>query len=260
MVENYFDKQFELRYFEMNEFGVASPTTILTLLEETAADHCYSIDHSLYQLEQENIGWVLISGIMQMERYPSYKEKITIRTWLSKYSTIKGFRENIIYDALGNIIGRAKGLWIFFDIERRRPAQIFDEIKGKWSSCTEESIDYNISKKIAPIENSDYKSKFKVNRYDTDMNKHLNNIRYLQWVIESIPDEIIDNYYLYSINGRFIAEAHYNQTIVSLTKNDEIDTKDKSFIHTIKIEGTDKVCATTKSTWKKIETQTHNNI
>ena len=209
MVVNYFDKQFELRYFEMNEFGIASPTTILTLLEETAAEHCYSIDHSLYQLEKENIGWVLISGIMQMERYPNYKEKITIRTWLSKYSTINGFRENIIYDAQGNIIGRAKGLWIFFDIERRRPAQIFDEIKEKWSSCTEESIDYY--------------------------------------------------YYLYSIDGRFIAEAHYNQTIVSLTKNDAMDTKDKSFIHTIKIEGTDKVCATAKSTWKKIETQTHNN-
>jgi medium-chain acyl-[acyl-carrier-protein] hydrolase len=64
---------------------------------------------------------------------------------------------------------------------------------------------------------------------------------------------------LYSIDGRFIAEAHYNQSIVSLTKNDAMDTKDKSFIHTIKIEGTDKVCATAKSTWKKIETQTHNN-
>ena len=37
---NYFEKQFELRYFEMNKFGEASSTAILTLLEETAADHC----------------------------------------------------------------------------------------------------------------------------------------------------------------------------------------------------------------------------
>ena len=64
MNKNRFDKQFELRYFEMNEFGVASPTTILTLLEETAAEHCYSINHSLYQLAEQNIGWVLISGLI----------------------------------------------------------------------------------------------------------------------------------------------------------------------------------------------------
>lgn len=249
MIKNYFDKQFELRYFEMNEFGVASPTTILTLLEETAADHCYSINHSLYQLAEQNVGWVLISGIMQMERYPGYKEKITIRTWLSGYSTIKGFRENIIYDEQNNIIGRAKGLWIFFDIERRRPVQIFENIIEKWSFCNEESIESNISKKIKAVERSDFKLKFKVNRYDTDMNKHVNNIRYLQWVVESVPEEIIDNYYLYSIDGRFIAEARFGQSILSLTKK---DTADNSYVHTIKIEGTDKVCATAKTIWKKI--------
>jgi|TARA_R110000772_G_scaffold137348_1_gene246251 hypothetical protein len=67
VVENYFDKQFELRYFEMNVFGGhRQPPSYLTLLEETAADHCYSIDHSLYQLAEQNIGWVLISGRRSM--------------------------------------------------------------------------------------------------------------------------------------------------------------------------------------------------
>lgn len=247
-IENFFDKQFELRYFEMNQFGISSPSTILILLEETAADHCYSINHSLYQLEKQNIGWVLISGFLQMERYPHYKEKITIRTWLSNYSAIKGFRENIIYDEPGNVIGRAKGLWVFFDIERRRPVQILDDIKEKWSFCSTESINCNISKKIKAIDNADSELKFKVNRFDTDMNKHVNNIRYLQWVIESIPDEIIDNYYLHSIDGRFIAEAHYGQTVVSLTKGDPANN---SFMHTVKVEETDKVCATAKTIWKK---------
>ena len=107
-MEKYFEKQFELRYFEMNNFGEAASTTILTLLEETAAEHCYSINHSLYDLEKQNIGWVLVSGIMTMNRYPIYKEKIIIRTWLSSYSMIKGIRENIIYDEKRNIIGKAK--------------------------------------------------------------------------------------------------------------------------------------------------------
>ena len=54
-MENYFEKVFDLRYFEMDKFGEASPTTILTLLEETAADHCYSIGHSLYDLLEQNV-------------------------------------------------------------------------------------------------------------------------------------------------------------------------------------------------------------
>jgi acyl-ACP thioesterase len=248
MKENYFDKEFELRYFEMNQYAVATPMTILTLLEETAADHCCQINNSLFQLADQNIGWVLVSGFMQMERYPKYKEKIRIRTWLSKYSTVKGFRENIIYDAQDNIIGRAKGLWVFFDIERRRPVEIFEDIRNKWSFLSEECVHININKKIAAIDTADYKTSFNVSVSDTDMNKHVNNIKYLQWVIESIPDEIIDNYYLYSIDGRFIAEAQNGDTIISLTNKDEIEN---SFVHTMRIKGTNTLCATGKTVWRK---------
>ena len=247
-MENYFEKQFELRYFEMNKFGEASSTTILTLLEETAADHCYSINHSLYDLEKQNIGWVLLSGIMIMDRYPSYKEKIIIRTWLSSYSMIKGIRENIIYDEKMNIIGKAKGLWVFFDIIRRRPIQIFDSIKERWSYCNDESINHDITKKIKIMDSLAHIKEFKVNRFDVDTNQHVSNIRYLQWLIESIPEEIIDNYYLYSIDGRFIAEAQYGDTIMSFT---ERDINDNSFIHSIKTQKNNKVCATAKTLWKK---------
>jgi len=248
--KDYFDKQFELRYFEMNKLGLASPITILALLEETAADHCYSINHSLYDLFNKNIGWVLLSGIVEMIRYPGYKEKITIRTWLSNYSLIKGFRENIIFDEENNIIGRAKGLWVFFDIEKRKPIPIFEDIKEKWSCNSEQSIHKDIRKKIAPINSASQIKEFKVNRFDTDMNRHVNNIRYLQWVIESIPADIVENYYLKSIDGRFIAEAQFGDIILSLTHP---DTEEGSFLHTIKIKGSNMVCATAKTSWKKIE-------
>jgi len=252
MLNHYYDNTSELRYFEMNEFGFASPTTMLTLLEEAAAEHCYAIGHDLFKLEAQNIGWVLISGFMQMDRYPNYKEKITIRTWLSQYTTIKGFRENIIYDGQNNIIGRARGLWVFFDIKRRRPVEIFSDIREKWSFCETESIDHNIAQKIPPVQNADHEIHFRVNRYDTDMIQHVNNIRYLQWVVESIPKEIVDHYYLYSIDGRFISEAHLGQTVVSLTIDEPDDSPFKSYLHTIKTNDTGKVCATARTRWKKI--------
>jgi medium-chain acyl-[acyl-carrier-protein] hydrolase len=248
IMENYFDRQFELRYYEIDKNGFASPTTVLTLLEETAADHCFSINVSLYDLQKQDIGWVLVSGFMQMDRYPAYKEKITIRTWLSKYSTVKGNRENIIFDEKDNIIGRAKSLWVFFDIKRRRPVQIFDNIKEKWSFCDEECINQNITDKIEAIESAAYKQEFIVKRSDTDMYNHVNNIRYLKWVIDSIPKEIVDNYFLYSIDGRFIGEAQDGDAIISLTDK---GINNNSLIHTIKNQVNNKVCATAKTFWKK---------
>ena len=249
-MENYFDKTFDLRYFEMNKSGEASSITMLTLLQETAAEHCNSIGRDLFSLMSENLGWVLLSGFMKMERYPRYREKITIRTWISKYMSIRGFRENIIYDENNAIIGRAKGLWVFYDIEKRRPTKIHPDFKEKWSSSEDVCLEHDISSKLEVVENADYMKEFKVNMYDMDSNKHVNNIRYLQWLLESIPDEILENYYLSEIDGRFIKEAHYEDEIVSLTKS---DTEENTFVHTIKIKGTEDICATGRTVWKKIE-------
>lgn len=247
-MENYFDKSFELRYSEMDKSGYASPTTILTLLEETAADHCHSINTSLYHLREQNIGWVLISGIINMERYPTYKEKIVIRTWLSDYTFIKGTRENIIYDEQKNIIGRAKGLWVFFDIKKRRPVQIFNSIKEKWSLSPTESIRHDITGKMEVNDSGSNIRKFDVNLHDIDMYMHLNNIKYFQWVMDSMDEEVVDNCYLASIEGRFIAEAKNGDTVLSLTKK---GLSDNSFLHVIKVQDSTKVCATAKSLWKK---------
>jgi acyl-ACP thioesterase len=242
-----FEKQFDLRYFEMDQQGGASATTILTLLEEAAADHCLSMKRSLYDLFDQNIGWVLLSGYMQMERYPLYKEKITIRTWISKYSSIKGIRENLIFDEQGSIIGRAKGLWLFFDIKRRMPVRIFDDIKEKWSYFPEESIMYDINKKIEAIDSATYKNSFLVHRYDMDSNKHVNNLRYLQWLIETIPNEILDNYYMHSIDGRFVGEAQFGHTIESLTEHENDPHK---FIHTIRDLDINQVCSAARTVWR----------
>lgn len=248
-MNNYFDKEFELRYFEMDKTGKASSVTMLTLLQEAAAEHCCYAEHSLFSLMSKNLGWVLLSGIMEMDRYPEYKEKIIIRTWLSQYKSIRGIRENIIYDENYNIIGKAKGLWLFFDIEKRRPVKILNDFKTRWSSCENQCIEYNLNTKIDIINTGEYMKKFAVNIYDTDTNKHVNNIRYLQWLVESIPEEITDNYYLYSLEGRFIAEAQYGDVITSLTNKGD---GENSFVHAIRVEGRDVTCVTGKTIWKKI--------
>jgi len=256
-MKNYFEKSFELRYFDMNKYGEASPTTILTLLEETAAEHSYNNDYCLYKLEKQNIGWVLISGAIDMIRYPKYKENITIKTWLSKYTLVRGYRENIIYDASGEIIGKAQGIWVFYDIENRKPLPIFDEIKLKWGINPETSQEFDIEK-IKTLETNEYQYKIEFNTYksDVDNNKHVNNIRYFHWLIESMPEKILDNYFIKRINAKFFSEANLGEKIRVYNKS-EIETSINAFkehndyYHLIKSNINDKLLAAAHSVWEK---------
>ena len=87
-----FEQQFKIRYFETNKYRRATPISILTLLEETAASHILESGYSIYDLLKINIGWVLISGFIEMKNYPKYKENIIIKTWISSYTKINCYK------------------------------------------------------------------------------------------------------------------------------------------------------------------------
>jgi len=244
-MENYLDKKYQLRYFEMNKYGMASPTTILTLLEETAAEHSFNIDYSLYSLERQNIGWVLISGTMDMIRYPKYKENIAIRTWISKFSLVRGHRENIIFDESGTVIGKAKGIWVFYDIEKKKPVPIHAEIKSKWGIDPEISreVDADI---IKVIDDGEHQSEYDIFKSDVDSNKHVNNIRYFHWLIESLQDEVLDNFILKRINAKFYSEAKYGEKI-QIYKKDQAEQN--VFLHTMRSNLDNRVLAAAHTVW-----------
>ena len=243
----FFEQKFNLRFFEMNKYGFASPTTVLTLLEETAAEHCYNIGYGLYDLETQNIGWVLLSGTIEMIRYPRYKEDITIQTWISKYGLVKGCRENIILDNTGEIIGRAKGMWVFYDIKKRKPIEIFGEIKEKWGIETEKTTGINTDT-IYPVQNDMPAKEFDIYRSDIDSNSHVNNIRYFHWLIESLPDETVENYYLKRIDAKFFSAAKFGEKVHVYVKEER---KNNVFVHTMKSNVDNTLFAAAHTKWEK---------
>ncbi len=243
-----FEKQYNLRYFEMNKWGEASPLTIATLLEETASDHCNHINFGLFDLYAQNIGWVLVSGFMHIDRYPVFKEKITIRTWMSAYTATRGYRENIIFDEHSNIIGRSRGLWVFFDTKKKRPVRIFDEILQGWYPHSEMCINYNIDDKLTASEVLICQKHFHIYQYDMDANNHVNNLRYLQWALETVPEDYFEEKQLSILDARFIKEAYYGQSIDSFTL--AVD-EDSSFHHRIVNATTGELCASANTAWRK---------
>ncbi len=242
-----FEKEYNLRYFEMNKFGEASPLTMATLLEETASDHCNHINHGLFDLYAQNIGWLLVSAFVHIDRYPVFKEKITIRTWMSGFTSTRGYRENLIFDSNHNVIGRARGLWVFFDTLKKRPLRIFDEIQQKWTLYAEPSINYNIDEKLLCAETEKCRKQFPIYQYDLDANNHVNNLRYLQWALETVPDEYFEEKQLSTLDARFVREAYYGQTIESVSLSDE---EDNYFHHRIQNGATGQLCAAANTGWR----------
>ncbi len=246
--KNYFESNFIIDFYDLSQYEEALPMTMLRLLQETAGDHHFPVNENIIDLYRKNLGWVLLSGVMQFERYPKYKEEIVIRTWMSQFKSIRGIRENYIYDKSGQIIGRSKGLWLFFDIEKRRPVAIPDKFKDIWGINPEVSVDFNLAEKLPVLSDGEFMDVIKVKKFDIDANKHVNNIRYFQWLIEVIPNKVMKENFLFQIDGRFQHEANYGDQLIIYTKIVEMD---REFLHTVFDLTTNKVCVTARTIWKK---------
>jgi acyl-ACP thioesterase len=246
--ESCYESEFVMNFYDLSQYQEAAPMTMLRLLQETAGDHHFPIGENVIELYKKNLGWVLLSGIMQFDRYPVYKEKVKIRTWMSQFKTIRGYRENLIFDDSGTLIGRAKGLWLFFDIENRKPVNVPDYIKNGWGFNTEVAIEYNTNEKIPIIQDGDFMDIIKVKKFDIDANKHVNNLRYFEWLIEIIPETVMKDNFLYQIESNFLHEANYGDQLLIYTK---IVKMDSEFLHTVFDFTTNKVCVTARSIWKK---------
>jgi len=253
-VQSIHETRFPVRFYETDGQGYAEPTAVLTMLEDAAANHCESIGWGLFRLARQSIGWVLLSGRMEMDRYPRYGETVTVRTWLSGYSPARGYRENILLDGHGKILGRARSAWALYNVERRRPERISREILDSWGIGGGPAADWDCAAPIPDPGSGSREKRYRVNGFDTDSNRHVNNIRYLQWALDALDSSETEGKCLRSIDGRFVGEARLGDKIISAVEN----TGDQRYVHGIRSSQSESgtpstVCARAISRWVPIE-------
>jgi medium-chain acyl-[acyl-carrier-protein] hydrolase len=219
-------RDFRLRYDDVDRRELAKPVTILNLLEETASSHCDESGWDVFRLMREGFGWVLLRGGFEMRRYPLYREKVAVETWLSSAQRFKAEREYRIYSASGassgELIGTARSLWLFFDTARKRPASIFDGILDCWTPGDDPASALPLDEIEGPSPDAPGLEvpgqggagrDFAVRAADIDTNGHVNNVVYLGWALESLPAELRENSVLSRIQGQFKRELRFGSLV-----------------------------------------------
>ena len=89
-------------------------------------------------------------------------------------------------------------LFLLIDIVKRRAIKITDDQYKAYNvdknSTTKKLI--GSLERLEKVKNKEYVSNFKVRYSDIDFNKHVNNVKYVQWFMDSVPQEIREEYEL----------------------------------------------------------------
>ncbi|MEN8906269.1 MAG: acyl-ACP thioesterase domain-containing protein [Clostridiales bacterium] len=243
-----FIKEYIVEFNDMDRFGELSAVKLLDFFEETAFYHLEN-GYGYEKLAKDNKAWILNKWKIDMKQFPKYHNKFTVKTWCSYCKGFRAYRDFVVLDENNELLGKATSLWIFYDTNLKRPKKIPTEMINLFY-CKDEEISINDFQDFKPSNNYNVYKELRIQRNDIDVNNHVNNKVFINWMEESIEEEIYSNYKLHSFEVNYLKEIKYSiDSIYSCNNVKKIEKNCHEFEHFITANKIGYALGTTS--WKK---------
>ncbi|MPM41974.1 hypothetical protein SDC9_88636 [bioreactor metagenome] len=205
-----FVDNFAVHSYDTDMNAVLSLQNVVKYYMETAIDHTCSAGYGIDRLVKVNRGWVVLNWVIKMNDYPKLKNNIKISTWAHHGSTLQAERFFKMEDESGHLFSEAASRWAFLDLEKRHPVRFSHEMDEAY--CCDIEPPFDPGNYGLPRENEQNLVSEKilaVRRSETDTNGHANNVRYVEWALDEVPDDIYINYAAEEIRVLYRKECTY---------------------------------------------------
>ena len=235
-------QEFKIRSYDIDHRKQASVTALVKLMHEAAMTNVVDMNLSVWDLEPYRISWVLMRKKLSLHRLPMYGETITVETNPAGFERFFTYRDYKVFDAQNKLIATASTIWLLMNLDTRKMSRIPALITDQNFPVLPNALP-RLPFKLPPFQTASLEKKFQVGWYDLDFNQHLNNIYYLQWVLETLPDNIMQNYQLEEIDILYKLECAWKEEVLCETEV----LGDTSFRHRMvrKSDGKEVLLATT---------------
>ena len=192
-MQNTYDETFRLRSRDCDLNEKWRPSAILETMQDTAGDHSRLLGCGRDELVKKSIIWVLSRCELHMDRYPSVGEQVTVHTFPTPNRICFFPRYYIFTDARGEMIGKAGTLWLLLDLGTRRMLPPGDV--GKLMPDNRDlSVPMNLPATVGNLQGEEFVSEYLPVYTDLDVNGHVNNTRYADWLCNTLGVELMTEY------------------------------------------------------------------
>ena len=209
-MEPLFTKTYEVTATAVDRFGRLKASRLLECLQEVSGAHSELLHVGHMELTQKDLFWAVIRHRVQITRLPGKGEKLRIETWPMPTTRTAYPRSAVAYDENGEECFRSISLWVLMDRRSRAmvlPGKSGVEVSGYLRGCELTAPGgimprQMVRQDIRPV------------RYtDLDMNGHMNNCRYLDWIGDLLPSSFHKDHQLREFTLCYLSEIRENEEL-----------------------------------------------
>jgi acyl-ACP thioesterase len=182
-------------------------------MQEIAEDHVTAMGFGYDKMvSQSGLIWMPVRLHIEMKNYPKIKDEIKVSTWIGPVERLVFPRYFSFEYPNGEQLGCASSDWVLFHIGKRklmRPSALTIPYQADLSLQPPARPPLRIRQpggmRTAEIRRVRYS--------DTDMNIHMNNARYADWICDLFATEWLSSHMLCELDVNYSAEASMDQEI-----------------------------------------------
>ena len=205
-----FVKEFQVSPTQVDRYGRLKPSQILSFLQDIAGDHSALLGTDQNQLMDKHLFWAVIRHRVQITRLPGCGEALRLETWPMPTTRTAYPRSVIAYDAQGQECFRSISLWILMDAETR--AMVLPGKSGVEVNGLIRGGELKAPSSLLPKEMGEHTCRT-VRFTDLDLNGHMNNCRYLDWVADLLPSSFHEHHEIREFTLCYMSEIRENENL-----------------------------------------------
>ncbi len=206
------DKEYLIHYYEADYRKRCLITSLLNYFQDLAFLHSDRQGAGLDYLADNKLAWVLYRLDARISKYPLYREKVTISTQVHSFVKFYAYRRFAVADAAGTAIAAADTVWLLVNTATKKPVKITGHMYEAFGVDNGEGSPLQFEA-IGELTAADITHEYRVRYSDIDTNRHVNNVKYVDWAIETVPVNIIEDYCLTGVRVVYKQEATYGMSL-----------------------------------------------
>ncbi|MGD0340405.1 MAG: acyl-ACP thioesterase domain-containing protein [Bacteroidales bacterium] len=244
------DKEYNIHVYETGPDGRVSLYSLINYMQDIASDHAVMLGFGRDDLMKKNHFWVLSRMYAEITRWPSWGDKIVIRTWPNGTDKLFAMRNYEIKFPDGRMIASAVSSWLIIDRTTKkiqRPDWLLTQYNDSNLIITTSAR--NPEKLHESAESGNASAPFRVKVSDLDVNLHTNNAIYIKWAYDTYDLNFTMNRLPCSAEINYLAESIFDDEIIIRSS---IDEGDKNIVNhsVVRISDNRELCRM-RLTWKE---------
>lgn len=209
-------------FYETEMTGQMGIGRLVDLLLLASEGHSDSLGVGSQEVQKLGLGWVITQHQLKVKTLPQRGQKVTVKTQAQNYNSFFCYRDFWLYDEAGQEMASMHSVFVLMDQEKRKMTRILPEIVAPFEVEKTKKVE-RLAQPQVPANPSNQKN-YRVRFMDIDENRHVNNVHYFDWMLDSLEADFLLNHQLIEMNIVYKNEVHYGQEVTSIVQVDDSTT------------------------------------